>query len=129
MKKSIIIGISAMALSFVLLIAFIIGGVTKIQTGPAATVENLEKAINRGNWEKALGYFGIEDTYYFSMYDVPYYNQSINLIPGEVQEVEGEPNCVKMQMGIVTQDGDTVEYNVETITLWKYDNQWVIEMF
>lgn len=129
MKKNIIIGIAAIALSLVLMIAFIIGGVSKIQTGPAAVVEKFEKAINKGDLEKALSCFGIQDSSLLSMYDMPYYGQSVNLIPGEVQEIEGEVNRVKMQVGIVYQDGLETEYEIDTLTFIKYNNQWIIEIF
>ena len=129
MKKNIIIGIAAIALSLVLMIAFIIGGVSKIQTGPAAVVERFEKAINKGDLEKALACFGIQDSSLLSMYDMPYYGQSINLIPGEVQEIEGEVNRVKMQVGVVYQEGEEVEYEIDTLTFVKYDNRWIIEIF
>ncbi len=129
MKKHLTIGIAAIALSVVLMIAFIIGGVTKIQTGPAAVVEKFESAINKGNLEKALSCFGIQDASILSIYDMPYYGQSINLIPGEVQEIEGEVNRVKMQVGVVYQDGEKVEYDIDTLTFVKYNNQWIIEIF
>ena len=51
MKKGIIAGVAAIAVSFVLMIVFIVGGVSSIQSGPAGTLEKLEKAINKGESE------------------------------------------------------------------------------
>lgn len=128
MKKNLLVGIAAIALSLVLMIAFIIGGVSKIQTGPAAVVEKLENAINKGNLEKALACFGIQDSSILGMYDMPYYGYHINMIPGEIEEVEGE-NRVKMQVGVVYEEGGKTCYETDTLTFVKVNNQWIIEIF
>lgn len=132
MKKNIIIGIAAIGVSLVLLIAFIIGGVTKIQTGPAAVVERLETALNKGNYDKAMVCFGIDPNSMAAEYDIlglESYGYDVNLIPGEVEEIEGETNRVKMQVAFVTTEDEEVVYDIETFTFVKNGVLWVIDIF
>ena len=130
MKKNILIGIAAMGLSLVLLIAFIIGGVTKIQTGPAAVVEKLEKALNKGNYEKAMTYFGMDGNYLATEYDIlglQEYGYDINLIAGDY--VENEDGSVTMKVACVYKEGTEVVYDISTFDFIRYNNQWIIDIF
>jgi len=129
MKKNMIAGAISIVLSFILLIVFIVGGVSSIQSGPAAVLEKLEKAINKGDNKAAMACFGMEENYIFSASDIKYFGQEVNLIPGEVEEIEGEKNRVILHYAVVTESKDGVTYSIEKDTFVKKDGKWIIEIF
>lgn len=129
MKKSIVGGAVAIVLSFVLMIAFIVGGVTKIQSGPAKVLENLEKAINKGDGEKALECYGLQNSLLFTAHDIPYYGmKDVNFIPGEVEEVEGDSSRVILHYAVVYEANGQVFYETEKDTFAKSDGKWIIQI-
>lgn len=129
MKKSIVGGAVAIVLSFILMIAFIVGGVTKIQSGPAKVLENLEKAINKGDGEKALECYGLQNSLLFTAHDIPYYGmKDVNFIPGEVEEVEGDSSRVILHYAVVYKANGEVFYETEKDTFVKSDGKWIIQI-
>lgn len=131
MKKYLFTGIAAIVISAVLMLAFIIGGVVKIQSGPAATIERLENAINKKDLDKALDCFGATNEWgvFSSVNDLPYGGARVNLIPGETEEIDGDPNYIKMQVGCVSKHDGKVEYEIDTLRLYKVNGRWIIEIF
>jgi len=128
MKKSIITGVAAIAVSFILMIVFIVGGVSSIQSGPAGTLEKLEKAINKGDGEKALSYFGLQNSI-FTAQDLPYYGQNVNFIPGDVEKIEGEENRVILHYAVVYEENGVVSYSMTKDTFVKKNGKWIIDIF
>lgn len=131
MKKYLFTGIAGIVISAVLMLAFIIGGVVKIQSGPAAAVERLENAINGKDLDKALACFGATNEWgvFGSVNDLPYSGKRINLIPGEYEEIDGDPNYVKMQVGVVYKGDGESGYDTDTLRLFREAGRWYIELF
>lgn len=131
MKKYLFTGIAGIVLSAVLMLAFVIGGLTKIQSGPAAVVERFENAMNKRDLDKVLECFGMSNSeeIFGSVNDFPYGGSKINLIPGEYEEVDGNSDYVKMQVGVVYKGDGETGYDTETIYLYKNNGRWYIELF
>ena len=127
MKKNLLVGIAAIALSLVLMIAFIIGGVSKIQTGPAAVVEKLENALNARNADKAFECFGMSDSGWFTINDLPYSGSDVNLIPGEFEEVDGDPNRIRIQIAAVYKEDGQSNVETDTVYMFKSGGRWYFE--
>lgn len=127
MKKFIFAGVGAILVSVLLMLIFIISGIVSIPSGPAATVEKFENALNDRNADKAFECFGMSDSGWFTINDLPYSGSDVNLIPGEFEEVDGDPNRIRMQIAaIYTEDGQT---NLETdaVYMFKSGGRWYFE--
>ncbi len=130
MKKGIVGGVVAIALSVILMIAFIVGGVSKIQTGPEKVLAKLEKAINKGDGEKAMECYGLQNNLLLTAYDIPYYGmKEVNFIPGEVEEVEGDSSSVILHYAVVYELNGKTVYETEEDTFVKSNGKWIIRIF
>ena len=128
MKKFIFAGVGAILVSVLLMLIFIISGIVSIPSGPAATVEGLENALNDRDVDAALEYFGMESGGWFTINDLPYSGSDVNLIPGEFEEVDGNPNYIKMQLAAVYKEDGKVVCETDTVYLVKSGVRWYFEI-
>ncbi len=127
MKKFIFAGVGAILVSVLLMLVFVISGIVNIPSGPAATIERLENALNDKDVDKAFECYGMSSNGWFTLSDLPYSGSDVNLIPGEYEEVDGDPNYIRMQIAAVYKEEGQANVETDTVYMIKSGSRWYLE--